>query len=98
MLEFDATQYRKELLEEVRTLTGEQDPVAVQLLGPIRDKIELLARSLWKGAQEQGVSMRENILVRASAEQVMQLEAIADSYDAVIKEAMTRGKLVWQTR
>ena len=68
----------------------------MQLLGPIRDKIELLVSSLWEGTQEQGVNLRENILVRASTEQAGQLEDIADSYDAAIKEAMARGKLVWQ--
>ena len=84
-------------MEEVQTLTREQDPVTVQLLGPMRDKIELLAGSLWEGAQEQWVSLRENILVRASAEQARQLEDIADWYNAAIKVAMARGKLVWQT-
>ena len=102
-IEFDDTQYRTDVVKEqeelfgsMQLITGESAPLTTQLLGPVRDKLDELAMSLWEAAQEQGVDGPRGLLVRPTAGQVDRMEGIASEFDEAVKAVMAKGNLMWK--
>ena len=102
-IEFDDTQCRTDVVKEqeelfgsMQLITGESAPLTTQILGPVRDKLDELAMSLWKAAQEQGVDGPRGLLIRPTAGQVDRMEGIASEFDEAVKAVMAKGKLMWK--